>query len=94
MKDPVITEARKMLVKYLHDEVIQKGISIDQLSEKTGMDPSNITRIFSGKYSPSIDIFLILCRALDCYIFVIDKNADDDLVEMMKNRWRRNFDEQ
>ena len=92
MKDPVITEARRMLVQYLKDQAAEKGISTYRLAELTGMDRPNIQRIFSGKYSPTMDTFMILARALDCYIFIIDKNADGDTAEMMRQRWRRSAD--
>lgn len=94
MKDPVIIEARKMLVQYLRDQAIEKGISMYRLAEITGMDRANIHRIFSGKYPPTLDTFMLLARSLDCYVFIIDKNADDNLVTMMHDRWRRPADNQ
>lgn len=94
MKDPVIVEARKMLVEYLKQQAHDKGLSTYKLAELTGMDQPNIHRIFSGKYSPTMDTFMLLARALNCYIFIIDKNADESTAELMNQRWRRSGDVQ
>jgi len=94
MKDPVIIEARRMLCQYLKDQAAEKGISTYKLAEMTGFDQPNIHRILSGKYPPTLDTFMVLARALDCYIFIIDKNADDDTAEQMRMRWRRAGDQQ
>lgn len=94
IKDPLIIEARRMLCQYLKDQAVGKGISTYKLAELTGFDQPNIHRILSGKYSPTLDTFMVIARALDCYIFIFDKNADDDTVEMMRNRWRRSCDRQ
>lgn len=92
--DKVIIGARKMLIEYLHQQCIDRGISTEQLAEMTGMYQSNISRIFSAKYSPTLDTILVLCKALNCYVFIIDKDADDDTVKLMRERWRRPADEQ
>ena len=89
MKDPVIIEARLMLCQYLKDQAAEKGVSTYKLAELTGFDQPNIHRILSGKYPPTLDTFLAIAKALDCYIFIIDKNADEETAELMRNRWRR-----
>ena len=94
MKDLVIIEARRMLCQYLKDQAKEKNISTYKLAELTGFDQPNIHRILSGKYPPTLDTFMIIARALECYIFIIDKNADDDTADMMRKRWRRAGDVQ
>lgn len=79
--------ARKMLLDYIREQMTTKGITQEMLSKKTGFTQSNISRLLNAKYSPSIDNFLILCEAVNCYIFIIDKDADEDTAKAMRNRW-------
>jgi len=80
-------EARIMQLQYLAKLAKEKGITQDMIAEKTGFTRNNVSRMLSGRYSPSLDNFMRLCEAINCYLFIIDKNADDDLVTMMKERW-------
>lgn len=89
MSNEKIIEARKMLLQYLQDRIKEKGITQEDLAGKTGFSQSNISRMLSAKYPPTLDNLLTLCDAADCYIFVIDKSADDDLCKMMRDRWNR-----
>ncbi len=82
-----IETARKMLLDYLTDRIKEKGITQEDLAKKTGFTQSNISRMLNAKYPPTLDNLLTLCEAANCYIFVIDKEADDDLCETMRNRW-------
>jgi len=82
-------EARKMLCHYLGDVARQKGLSTYKIAEITGFKQQNVHRMLSGKYAPTLDNFIKLADAIDVYFFIIDKNSDDDLAELMKNRWRR-----
>jgi transcriptional regulator with XRE-family HTH domain len=93
MNDPVIIEARRMLLAYLNELAKEKKLSTYKIAEMTGITQSNVYRILNGRYPPTLDTFLLLCQKLDCYIFIVDKNAEDDLVDKMKQRWRRSFDE-
>lgn len=79
--------ARKMLLDYLSQQIKEKGYTQEYLSKRTGFTQSNISRMLSAKYPPTLDNLLTLCDAANCYLFVIDKNADDDLCTMMRNRW-------
>jgi transcriptional regulator with XRE-family HTH domain len=85
-------EARKMLCNYLHDLAKEKGITQEQIANKTGFTRNNVNRMLSGRYSPTLDNFIRLAEAIDTYFFVIDKEANDELVETMKNRWNMSSD--
>ena len=50
-----------------------KGMTAFRLSEKTGMNRQNITRIELGKYSTGIDILGKIADALNCDIDFIEK---------------------
>jgi transcriptional regulator with XRE-family HTH domain len=79
--------ARKMLLDYLKNTIEEKRITQEELSIKTGFKQSNISRILSAKYPPTLDNLLSLCDAANCYVFIIDKEADDDLCQLMRDRW-------
>lgn len=82
-----IKEARRMLCRYLFDTAKEKKITQAMIAERTGFTSANVSRMLSGKYPPTLDNFIKLADAIQAYIFVIDKDSNDDLVEMMKNRW-------
>jgi len=84
---PKIEMARKMLLDYLKQQIEEKGYTQEYLANKTGFTQSNISRMLSAKYPPTLDNLIALADAANCYIFVIDKDSDDDLCEMMRNRW-------
>ena len=84
-----ILEARKMLCQYLRETAKAKGLSTYKIAELTGFDQPNVHRMLSGEHNVTLDNFITLCDVINTYIFIIDKEADDDLVETMKNRWRR-----
>ena len=92
-KDEKIIEARKLICKYLCDIAREKKLSTYKIADMTGFKQQNVSRMLRGLYAPTLDNLLRLCEAIQCYVFVIDKEADDDLVEMMKCRWKRAGDE-
>lgn len=51
----------------------EKGISLRQLAEMTGLDHSNIGKIERGRYNVSIDILGKICEALGCRIGIIEE---------------------
>lgn len=57
-----IAELRKM-----------KGLTQEQLAEKTGFTQSNIWRVETGRYSVGIDILAKLAEALDASVEIIKK---------------------
>ncbi len=82
-------EASKLLCHYLRKLAVEKKITQEHLAVKTGFSSTNVNRMLSGKHAPTLHNFLKLAEAIDTYFFVIDKNSEDDLVETMKNIWRR-----
>jgi len=82
-----IEAVRKLLLNYIRQQMSDKSITQEMLAEKTGFTQSNISRMLNSKYSPSIDNFLILCDAVNCYVFIIDKDSDEDAANSMQNRW-------
>lgn len=52
---------------------IEKGYSIRQLADMSGVNFANIYKIENGKYNVSIDILGKICDALGCKINIVEE---------------------
>ena len=57
-----------------------KGITQDKIAEKTGIQRSNISRVFNLKYTPTIKTLNLIAQAVDSYIAVVGNGVDMDVV--------------
>jgi len=64
MKDEKYIEASKQLMDQLRKAAESKGITIEEIAEKTGYRPFTIDRLFKGKYAPDLDVFIKLCEVI------------------------------
>lgn len=48
----------------------QRGLSLRDLAEASGLDHSNIGKIENGRYNVGIDILYKICKALDCELII------------------------
>lgn len=71
----------QLLVLILRDLAIQKlGVGWQlELANRTGFKPSNISRIFSLKYSLSLKNFIIIAKAIEVNFFFEDKESTTQL---------------
>lgn len=86
-------ESRKILLRFIAEEAKDKNITHEQIAEITGFDRSNVTRMLNGKYSPTLDNFIRLAEAVNVYFFLESKDSESNLVEIMRNRHKREGDE-
>lgn len=82
-------EARKMLCNYIKGLAKEKELDHEEISERTGFTLNHVEKLLNGEYSPNLDNFIRLAEAVDSYFFVIDKEADDELCDTMRNRWNQ-----
>lgn len=54
-----------LLVKEIEQEMIKQGLNQTNLSEITGLKPSNISRMLSGNQRPSLKTLLKITKALN-----------------------------
>lgn len=87
MSEEKYKESRIMLCRYLFDIAREKGISQEEIARRTGFTQANVSRMLSGKYAPTLDNFLKLATAVDCFFFIQDKESDDDIVQLMHDRF-------
>jgi len=65
-------EEMRMLLSILKERAKEKGITEQQIADKTGFIQSNVNRMFAGKYSPLLDNFLELADAVGYHIELKD----------------------
>lgn len=68
----------KLLVLLLKNIAGQKGISHRDIAKRTGLHKSNVTRIFSLKYSPTLKTFLNVAKAIGVNFFFKDQDGQRD----------------
>jgi len=68
MGDERYQEEMRMLLSTLKERAKEKGITEQQIADKTGFIQSNINRLFAGKYSPLLDNFHELADAVGYHI--------------------------
>lgn len=69
----------QILVQLLKEIAEEKGITQLEIAEKTGYQQSNISRIFSLRYTPRLDVFLNIAKAVGVNFFFEDKDSTTDL---------------
>lgn len=92
MKDKVITEARKIICKQLGEIARSNNITQEEIAGRLGMKQSSVSRIFSGRYSPTLDTILAICRVVSANIFIEEKNGNSDMAKIMRDRLLRQGD--
>lgn len=69
-------EQQWKLLVFLLDEIRQqKGITQQEIADKTGLIRSNISRFFSAKFTPDLKNFLIIAKAIEVNFFFEDKEV-------------------
>ena len=58
-------EKRRVLLQKLAEIAKAKNITHEIIAERTGFIRNNVSRMFAGKYPPSLDNFLMLCDAVE-----------------------------
>lgn len=73
-----------LLLKELAIQKIGKGWQTE-LAERTTFTQSNISRMFSLKYTPSLKNFLIIAKAIKVNFFFEDQEGKSDLNKAFEN---------
>lgn len=69
----------KLLVLLLQEIATQKGLTHQQIADGSGLQRSHVTRFFGLKYSPNIDTFLKVAKAIEVNFFFEDRESKTDL---------------
>lgn len=73
MKSKKKKEQWEALVLLLKEISKENGITQREIAEKTGFKQSHINRVFSLRFTPTLDTFLKICRALDLDVVIEEK---------------------
>ena len=68
-----------LLVLLLKHIAKEKGITQEVISDVTGYNQSNISRIFALRYCPSLEVFLSIASAIGVNLFIEDKESKTEL---------------
>lgn len=62
----------RVLVTMLKVYAKEQGITQQEISDKTGLIRSNVSRLFSLRYKPNLDVFLRIAAALGIEFYLDD----------------------
>ncbi len=74
----------KALVLFVAEIAKQKGLTHEKLGEITGLQRSNVSRMFALKYCPSLENWLKILKAVDVNISFEDRNSKTDLNQLFE----------
>lgn len=74
----------KLFVLLLAEIAKEKGITQNDIAEKTGFKQSHISRVFSLEYSPSLKNFIAIAGAIEVNFFFEDKEDKTELNVMFE----------
>lgn len=87
-----ISQVRQLIGQWVAEFRKQKGLTQAQLAKELGVSYPTVSKIESGKWL-SIEMLIRLSVHLDFYLFLLEKDSNDELAVMMRNRWKRAHDE-
>jgi len=88
-----LSEVRKLYGSWIKQIREEKGQTQQQMADEIGMSRSTISKIEDGKWNFGIDTLTIFSQYLDFYLFFLEKSSNDELSEIMKDRWKRAHDQ-
>ena len=73
-----------LLVLMLRKIAESKGISQQQIAELTGLKKSNVSRVFSLDYCPTMRTFLLIATAINVNFFFEDRDSITELNQLFE----------
>ena len=82
----------QVLVLLLKNIAAEKGITREQISDKTGMKASSISRIFSLRYRVTLANYVSIAQAIGVNLFIDDKDSKsvedaEEAMRTLKKQW-------
>lgn len=69
----------QLMVLTLKEIASDKKITHEMIAERAGMARDNVTRFFSAKHKPNLDMFLTIAKTIGVYFYFEDKDGTSDL---------------
>lgn len=87
-----INKVKRLIGSWIKAFRKEKGITQRELGKRLGVSEATVSRIESGVLI-SLNILIKLSVLLDFYLFLLEKDSNDELAKMMQDRWRRAHEE-
>lgn len=87
-----IAHVRQIIGSWVAEFRKRKGMKQAELAKELGISFQTVSKIEAGKWM-SLEMLIKLSVHLDFYLFLIEKNSDDELAKTMRDRFRRAHDE-
>jgi transcriptional regulator with XRE-family HTH domain len=94
MNEKVLLEARALISGFLKSRREELSMTQEDLAFISGMGIATIRRFESGRFWLNLKQYLILCRSLRCYPFLVEMEGKDEFAKLMRERWKRPADDQ
>ena len=87
MNENDLNQERKLISGFIRKRREDLKITQEQLAEKTGLGIATIKRFEAGKFWLRLNTFLVICYALDMFFFIAEKDSNEDIAVLMRDRW-------
>lgn len=75
----------RLLVLILRKVAESKGISQQEIANRTEMLRTNVNRVFQLKYCPKLDTFILIANAIGINFFFEDKDSTTELNDIFES---------
>ena len=93
MNEHILLEARNIIAGFLKSRRKELNMTQEELAEKSGMGLATIKRIESGKFWINLKQYLILCHHLRLLHFLETVESKNEMVKLLRSRYKRDGDE-
>lgn len=92
MNEIILNEARKLISQRFSERRKELGFTQEYIAEITGLGIATIKRFESANFWIGTKQLLILCQAYQLFFFVEEKDSKSTVAKLMRERWKRNGD--
>jgi transcriptional regulator with XRE-family HTH domain len=79
MPNPIET-TRKALVDTIRQHAERQGITQGEIASRSGLQRTNVNRVLSGRYPPTIDVLLKIVDAVGAELIVKSCNSPQNVL--------------
>jgi len=89
----ILSTAYKLLGERIQYRREERGISQIKLADRLGITLKEMQNIEEGLGDYTVSTLLTICQELDMFFFFEEKENKTELAEYMRERWRREGDQ-
>lgn len=80
-------DKRREALKFVADQARKNELTEQKIADETGFQQSNVHRMLSAKYAPSLDNFLLLCEAVGIDVILARKDYVGNEYDTLLTIW-------